>query len=53
MLPERGVEIRTGVAVKELVLEREAKIAGGVAVSETQVAKGVVTESGESFRRGR
>lgn len=47
---ERGVEIRTGVAVKELLVERDPKIAGGVTVSETPVARGVVTESGETLR---
>ncbi|MGQ0531062.1 MAG: phytoene desaturase family protein [Caulobacteraceae bacterium] len=47
---ERGVEIRTGVAVKELILEHEAQRGGGVVLSETPVARGVVTESGESIR---
>ncbi len=47
---ERGVEIRTGVAVKELILERDVKRAGGVVMSETPVARGVVTESSETIR---
>jgi phytoene dehydrogenase-like protein len=47
---ERGVEIRTGVAVKELILDREAERAGGVTVRETPAARGVVTESGEAIR---
>ncbi len=47
---ERGVEIRTGVAVKELILERDAKRAGGITVSEAATARGVVAESGETFR---
>jgi phytoene dehydrogenase-like protein len=47
---ERGVEIRTGVSVKELLVEHDAKIAGGVKVSETPVARGVVTDGGETIR---
>jgi phytoene dehydrogenase-like protein len=47
---ERGVEIRTGVAVKELIVENQAQRAGGVVVSETPRAAGVVTESGETLR---
>jgi phytoene dehydrogenase-like protein len=47
---ERGVEIRTGVGVKELIVEREARRAGGVVMEETPIARGVITETGESFR---
>lgn len=47
---ERGVEIRTGVAVKDLIVERKPERAGGVIIDETHVARGVVTESGESLR---
>ncbi|MEZ6023146.1 MAG: NAD(P)/FAD-dependent oxidoreductase [Hyphomonadaceae bacterium] len=47
---ERGVESRTGVAIQEVVIENAAKRAGGVTVSETPVARGVITESGETFR---
>ena len=47
---ERGVEIRTGVAVKELLLENEPTRAAGVTVRESAVARGVVTESGETLR---
>jgi phytoene dehydrogenase-like protein len=44
---ERGVEIRTGVAVKELILENEPTREAGVTVRETVTAKGVVTVDGE------
>jgi phytoene dehydrogenase-like protein len=44
---ERGVEIRTGVAVKQLLVETRAQVAGGVRMSETHMARGVITESGE------
>ncbi len=47
---ERGVEIRTGVAVKELIVDHDAKRSGGVTVSEEVVARGVVTESGEALK---
>ena len=47
---ERGVEIRTGVAVKELIVDRIATMAGGVRVGETIHAGGVVTERGEVIR---
>ncbi len=47
---ERGVEIRTGVGVKELIVEHEARRAGGVVMEETAIARGVITESGETFR---
>ncbi len=47
---ERGVEIRTGVAVKELIVEREARVAGGVEVAHSEVARGVVAETGETLR---
>lgn len=47
---ERGVEIRTGVAVNEVLLDHEAQHAGGVRVRETQRAAGVVTEGGETIR---
>ncbi len=47
---ERGVEIRTGVAVKELLVERKPRRAGGVVIDETHIAQGVMTESGESLR---
>ena len=44
---ERGVEIRTGVTVKEVIIEQAPTRAGGVVVSETPTAHGVVTENGE------
>lgn len=47
---ERGVEIRTGVAVKELIVDRIATMAGGVRVGETTHAGGIVTERGEVIR---
>ncbi|MBL8542934.1 MAG: NAD(P)/FAD-dependent oxidoreductase [Hyphomonadaceae bacterium] len=47
---ERGVEIRTGVAVKELLVEQAAHIAGGVKVRETAHAHGVITDAGETLR---
>ena len=47
---ERGVEIRTGVSVKELIVEREARRAGGVVMDEASIARGVLTESGETLR---
>ncbi|MGD9815298.1 MAG: phytoene desaturase family protein [Hyphomonadaceae bacterium] len=47
---ERGVEIRTGVAVKELIVEREARVAAGVDVGNGERARGVVTETGETLR---
>ncbi|MEZ5994540.1 MAG: NAD(P)/FAD-dependent oxidoreductase [Hyphomonadaceae bacterium] len=47
---ERGVEIRTGVPVKEIIIDTVSHVAGGVRVSETTAARGVVTESGETFR---
>lgn len=47
---ERGVEIRTGVSVKELIVEHEARRAGGVVMDETPVARGVLTENGERLR---
>ena len=47
---ERGVEIRTGVSVKEVLLENDVQRAGGVSVRTTAVARGVVTEDGETLR---
>ncbi|WP_135210475.1 phytoene desaturase family protein [Vitreimonas flagellata] len=47
---ERGVEIRTGVTVKELVIDHVAQMAGGVRVGETSHARGVVTAKGEVLR---
>ena len=47
---ERGVDIRTGVSVKELIVEREARRAGGVVMDEAPIARGVITESGETLR---
>jgi len=47
---ERGVEIRTGVTVKELVIDNIAQMAGGVRVGETSHARGVVTAKGEVLR---
>lgn len=47
---ERGVEIRTGVAVKDVLLEHEAQHAGGVQMRETRHAAGVVTEAGQTIR---
>ena len=47
---ERGVEIRTGVSVKELLLENDVQRAGGVAVRETPLARGVVIDGGETLR---
>jgi phytoene dehydrogenase-like protein len=47
---ERGVEIRTGVAVREVLIEDELTHAAGVRVAETPMARGVVTESGETLR---
>ena len=44
---ERGVEIRTGVSVKELILENAPTREAGVVVRETATARGVVTEDGE------
>jgi phytoene dehydrogenase-like protein len=46
---ERGVEIRTGVAVKEVIVERAPTRAGGVVVSETPTACGVITETGDAI----
>jgi len=43
----RGVEIRTGVAVKQVIVENAPTRAGGVVVSETPTARGIVTETGE------
>jgi phytoene dehydrogenase-like protein len=47
---ERGVEIRTGVTVAELVVERDVKRAGGVTIGEDVVARGVITADGETLR---
>jgi phytoene dehydrogenase-like protein len=47
---ERGVVIRTNAAVKEVIVERTPRMAGGVAVSEQNVARGVVLEDGGTFR---
>src|SRR5262249_37051335 len=47
---ERGVVFRTGATVKEVLLEHEPKIVGGVAVSEENGARGVVLQDGEIFR---
>ena len=47
---ERGVDIRTGVSVKELILENEPTREAGVVVRETMTARGVVTENGEAIR---
>jgi len=47
---ERGVEIRTGVAVKQLIVERNPRRAGGVVIDETHTARGVTTERGETYR---
>jgi len=47
---ERGVKIRTGVAVNELLVEREERRAGGVVIEDAPVACGVITESGETLR---
>ncbi|MGE0741810.1 MAG: phytoene desaturase family protein [Hyphomonadaceae bacterium] len=47
---ERGVEIRTGVAAKELLIDHDAQLAGGVKVKETAHARGVVTAEGETIR---
>jgi len=47
---ERGVVIRTSAEVKEVIVERTPKIAGGVAVSEQNVARGVVLEDGAIYR---
>lgn len=47
---ERGVDIRTGVTVKELIVESHAQRAGGVTVKETPAARGVVTDKGEAIR---
>jgi phytoene dehydrogenase-like protein len=44
---ERGVDIRTGAAVKEVIIENAPKRAGGAIVSETATARGVVLETGE------
>ena len=49
---ERGVEIRTGVAVREVIVDRIPQRAGGVVVAETPAAGGVVTEDGETIRAG-
>jgi phytoene dehydrogenase-like protein len=46
---ERGVEIRTGVSVKEVLIHRAPTHAGGVVVGETPTARGVITESGETI----
>ncbi len=42
-----GVEIRTGVAVEEVVVDRVAQTSAGVEVGEQRVARGVVTAEGE------
>jgi phytoene dehydrogenase-like protein len=47
---ERGVILRTGAAVKEVIIERAPKLSGGVVVSDENVVRGVVLEDGESFR---
>jgi phytoene dehydrogenase-like protein len=47
---ERGVVFRTSAAVKEVIVEKAQKIEGGVAVSEENVARGVIIEDGEVFR---
>lgn len=47
---ERGVEISTGVAVKELIVEHQARVAAGVDVGHSERARGVITEGGETFR---
>ncbi|HVV32762.1 MAG TPA: NAD(P)/FAD-dependent oxidoreductase [Vitreimonas sp.] len=47
---ERGVVLRTGASVKEVIIEKAQKIEGGVAVSEENVVKGVVLQNGEVFR---
>lgn len=47
---ERGVDIRTGIAVKELLVEQAAHVAGGVKIRESSHARGVITESGETLR---
>jgi phytoene dehydrogenase-like protein len=47
---ERGVEIRTETGVKEVLIENAPTRAGGVVVSETPIACGVITENGETIR---
>jgi phytoene dehydrogenase-like protein len=47
---ERGVVIRTDAPVREVLLEDEPTYAGGVLVSSTKVARGVITEAGEKFK---
>jgi phytoene dehydrogenase-like protein len=47
---ERGVDIRTGIAVKDVLIEHEPTRAGGVVVNEVAAAHGVMTESGETIR---
>ncbi len=47
---ERGVEIRTGAAVKELIVDDVPTHAGGAVVRLTPSAQGVVLESGETIR---
>ncbi len=41
------MEIRTGVAVKEVMVGRDQTWSGGVLTGETPAAQGVVTEAGE------
>jgi phytoene dehydrogenase-like protein len=47
---ERGVEIRTGAAVRDVIIEREPTRAGGVVVAETATARGVTLDDGETVR---
>ncbi len=47
---ERGVEIRTGAAVRDVIIEREPTRAGGVVVGETATARGVTLEDDETVR---
>ncbi len=47
---ERGVDIRTSAAVKEIIVEQAAHTAGGVRTNEITRVRGVVTEAGDSFR---
>ncbi len=47
---ERGVDIRVSEGVREVLIENAPTRAGGVVVSETPTACGVVTEAGKTIR---
>lgn len=47
---ERGVEIETNAAVREVIVEDVPTRSGGVVTSTTPTARGVITGDGRSFR---